>query len=377
MTTVHTDHNLQLARPTAPRPITQLILGGVVIPLLILVGLGIVVWRILGGASADLTVPKKSVLLVRVAPAANAPLLARFGAGHPFHVTGHTADWRWLEVETWGGQRGWALRPLDVLVWQITAPATAPTPGKAPVQVAEVAEEIVAIPGGTFTMGSPPGMGDNDETPVRAVTLSPYQIDRTEVTVGHYWQCAEAGVCAPPLSDASSTEAHYINDPAFANDPVINVTWEQASTYCHWRGKRLPTEAEWEMAAGWDANTGAKSLWPWGNTPTVGKANIGDNAAKGPMAVGTNPDDHSPNGVWDMGGNVREWVSDWYKVDYYSAGDNTNPRGPTYRRGEGEGWVVRGGSYADPLEAARSANRDSNSSVYGQATIGFRCAKGQ
>lgn len=377
MTIANADQPLQVDRPTAPRPLAQLIIGGVVIPLLVLIGLGILIFRILWSASADLTVPKKDLLLVRTAPDLNAPLLARFGAGHPFHVTGRSADWRWLEVETWDGERGWALRPLDILVWQIVAKATTPTSGVEPEQIADVPEEMVAIPGGAFTMGSPPGMGDNDETPVRTVTLSPYQIDRTEVAVGHYWQCVEAGVCSAPLSDASSTEAHYINDPAFDNYPVINVTWEQAETYCRWRGKQLPTEAQWEMAAGWDAKTNAKSLWPWGNDPASAQANIGTNAAKGPLPVGSNPADRSANGVLDMGGNVREWVFDWYKVNYYTSAENTNPRGPTYRRGEGAGWVVRGGSYADSIESARSANRGNNDSVYGEAMLGFRCAKEQ
>lgn len=377
MTTVTPENNLHLARPTAPRPIAQLVIGGVVIPLLVLIGLGIVVFRILWSASPDHTVPKSDVLLVRSLPDVNAPLIARFGSGHPFHVSGRTDDWRWLQVETWDGQQGWALRPLGILVWQFVAKSVTPSPAAEPAAVTEVAEELIAIPGGDFTMGSPPGMGENDETPVRTVTLSPYQIDRTEVTVGHYWQCVEAAVCTPPLSDASATEAHYITDPAFDNFPVINVTWEQVNDYCNWRGKRLPTEAEWEMAAGWDAGNRSKSLWPWGNDPAAAKANVGSNAAKGPLAVGTNPEDRSVNGILDMGGNVREWVADWYKVDYYSAAENTNPRGPTYRRGEGEGRGVRGASYADSVEAARTANRGSDNSVHGQAMIGFRCAQEQ
>jgi formylglycine-generating enzyme required for sulfatase activity len=354
-----------------------MIIGGVIIPLLVLIGLGVAVFRILWNASPDLTVPKQDVLLVRTAPDEQAPLLARFGPGHPFHVTGRSADWRWLEVETWDGQRGWALRPLDILVWQITAAETIPVSVAESPQAAIAAEEMVAIPGGAFTMGSPPGLGDNDETPVRTVTLSPYQIDRTEVTLGNYWQCVSAGKCTPPHDDASSNEAHYSTNPAFDNYPVIHVTWEQANTYCNWRGKRLPTEAEWEMAAGWDAGTGAKSLWPWGNDPNASQVNIGVGAAKGPMAAGANLADISPNGVLDMGGNVREWVFDWYKVNYYSAAENSDPRGPTYRRGEGEGRVVRGGFYADGIETARTANRGFDDSVYGQAMIGFRCTQGQ
>lgn len=121
---------------------------------------------------------------------------------------------------------------------------------------------MIAIPATTFTMGSPPGLGENDERPAHVVSLPAFEIDRTEVTVGQYWQCVEAGACAAPTSDAGQTEAHYLNDPSFDNHPVINVPWTEANRYCTWRGKRLPTEAEWEMAAGWDAGRGAKLQWP-------------------------------------------------------------------------------------------------------------------
>ncbi len=366
-------------RPTAIRPVSQLIIGGVVIPLLVLLGVGIVVARVLSSASAELTVPQDAVLLIHAAPDNSAPVIARFGAAHPFQVTGRTADWRWLEVSLWDGKRGWALRPLDILVWQIIAqPAEPPSlANMQPTSPTLIEETMIDIKGGTFTMGSAPGIGQADETPVRTVTLAPYQIDRTEVTVGQYWQCVIAHACTPPLNDAGPNNAHYSIDPAFDSYPVINVTWEQANTYCGWRNKRLPTEAEWEMAAGWDLAKNAKPLWPWGNAAEVTNINIGPASAKAPTSVGSNTADHSPNGVLDMGGNVREWVFDWYKVDYYSAGDNNNPQGPTYRRGEGQGHVVRGGSYATDVSEARAANRGNSDSVYGNADIGFRCAKSQ
>ncbi len=376
MLTTNSDGVVQPERSVAVRPVAQMILGGIVIPLLVLLGLGVVVFKVLRSASSDLHVPKNEVLLVHTTPDESAPLLARFGTGHTVHVTGRSADWRWLEVETWDGERGWALRPLGILVWQIIAVETTPTPHETVIPVTLIPEEMIAVPGSTFNMGSPTGIGENDESPVHVVTLSPYLIDRTEVTIGNYWLCVGSGACSHPVANDSSTEPHYINDPTFDNYPVIHVTWEQASAYCNWRGKRLPTEAEWEMAAGWNAALGAKLFWPWGHEAGSGMGNIGGLTA-GPMAVGSNPTDQSPNGVMDMGGNVREWVLDWYKVNYYSSADDSDPRGPTYRRGEGQGRVVRGGSYADNVELARTANRGHDDPAYGQATIGFRCAQDQ
>ena len=94
-----------------------------------------------------------------------------------------------------------------------------------------------------------------------------------------------------------------------------------------------------------------------------------------PVSVGHFPQDRSPTGALDMGGNVSEWVFDWYKVDYYSVADDSDPIGPSHRRGEGSGRVVRGGSFADALTEARTTNRRHQAEAYGYTTIGFRCAQ--
>jgi formylglycine-generating enzyme required for sulfatase activity len=224
-------------------------------------------------------------------------------------------------------------------------------------------------------MGSPPGIGSDDERPAHPVTVSAFEINRTEVTVGQYWQCVQAGHCKAPTNDASATEPHYINDPAFDNHPVINVSWTEANNYCIWRGKRLPTEAQWELAASWDVEKNAKSRWPWGNDPSQGEGNVDVTSLGDAVGVGTNPTDQSALGALDMAGNVSEWVFDWYKVDYYSVADDTNPVGPSNRRGEGTGRVVRGGSFADTLNEARTTNRRHQSESYGYPAVGFRCAK--
>lgn len=351
-------------------------IGCLVIPLLMAVGILAVALSVRANASDRLVVPARKMVLVRAAPDEAAPLLARFGAGRALKLTGRSGDWRWLQVELWDGRQGWALRPLDVLVWRIEAAEIAPgPPAEPPPAPTPVPVEMIALPATAFTMGSPPGLGDADETPAHVVRLSPFEIDRTEVTVGQYWQCVEAAVCASPTGDASQTEPHYLNDPAFDNYPVIHIPWTEANRYCNWRGKRLPTEAEWEMAAGWDAERGAKLQWPWGNEPVVGQANVGEASLGAPAVVGSFPADRSPSGVLDMAGNVREWVFDWYKVDYYRVADDTDPVGPTNRRGAGTGRVLRGGSYLDPLAEARTANRGHDEETYGYATVGFRCAR--
>jgi formylglycine-generating enzyme required for sulfatase activity len=354
-----------------------MIIGCFVIPLIIATLILSAFFFVRSNASSQLTVPQNDVLLVRSAPDPLAPLLARYGEGRTLEIVGRSEDWRWLEVELWADQRGWALRPLDILPWQLDAPPTTPVPeGASPIPVAPVAETMIPIPATTFTMGSPPGLGRDDERPAHAVSLSPFEIDRTEVTVGQYWQCVEAGACSAAPSDASQTEPHYLNDPVFDNHPVINVPWAEANRYCSWRGKRLPTEAEWEMAAGWDAERGAKLQWPWGNDPAQGQANLAESSAAGDAAiVGTFPEDESPAAVLDMGGNVSEWVFDWYKVDYYGSADDTDPVGPTHRRGEGSGRVVRGGAFSDTLEQARTTRRGHQEPVYGYLTVGFRCAR--
>lgn len=362
--------------PYVPRPTGQLVTGCVIIPVIVL-GLVVAAWLyIRASASPHLRLPQGHVALVRAWPVDTAPLLARFGAGRTLEVTGRTPDWRWLEVALWDGRRGWTWRPLALLPWRIVASPTTPSPPQAvPPVITPLEPVLVPIPATSFTMGSPPGLGREDEQPAHVVHLSGFAIERTEVTLGQYWRCVEANACAPPTHDASPTVPRYANDPAFDNHPVMHVPWEAAQKYCRWRGLRLPTEAEWELAAGWDSERKAKMFWPWGNKAQPGAANVADTGSGGPVAVGSVSTDRSPAGVLDMAGNVSEWVLDWYKVDYYRIAEATNPPGPPYRRGAGTGRVVRGGSFAEPLEAARTTHRQHREPEYGYPTVGFRCVK--
>ncbi|MCP4361142.1 MAG: SUMF1/EgtB/PvdO family nonheme iron enzyme, partial [Chloroflexi bacterium] len=163
-------------------------IGCVFIPLiLVLLTVG-AFFYIRASAAAQITVPEREVVLARVAPNTSAPLMARFGEKQTVAVTGRTEDWRWLEVDLWDGQHGWILRPLEIWIWQIEAQPTTPVaPSSIPVVPTPVAEEMIAIPATTFTMGSPPNQGEADERPAHPVSLSAFEIDRTEVTMGQYW----------------------------------------------------------------------------------------------------------------------------------------------------------------------------------------------
>jgi serine/threonine-protein kinase len=154
--------------------------------------------------------------------------------------------------------------------------------------------------------------------------------------------------------------------------PIACVTFEQARSYCGWHGKRLPSEAEWERAArGSDARP-----FPWGeDEPTCAHANF-LGCAGAPSAVGHAPVGASPGGVFDMAGNVAEWVADWMDREYYRWHPTPlNPRGPV----RGEQRVVRGGSFEDPAgqadNALHVASRASAPPAVRRPTLGFRCAR--
>ncbi len=237
-----------------------------------------------------------------------------------------------------------------------TLPVNTPTAMAWPVSITQKGAKMVLIPAGTFIMGSERGF--DNEKPVHDVTLDAFYMDVYEVNNMLYKACIEAGGCQ--LSE-STGEVHYTNSK-YVDHPIVFIDWEQAKTYCEWRGARLPTEAEWEYAArGTDGRT-----YPWGEGIDKTFANynqyVGDT-----IAVGSYEKGKSPFGIYNMAGNVWEWVSDWY--DAYPGNTISNSEyGRTYK-------VVRGGSQYNGEINLHTSFRNWYLASSRVDNLGFRCAR--
>ncbi len=271
--------------------------------------------------------------------------------------------------------------PVNLIMATATLP---PTSTALPTEIMDAqGVSMVLVPAGEFIMGStadaafaeclkqnPDDCARNlliDEEPPHQVYLESFYMDKYEVTNAAYGRCVDAGVCIPPKSSTSHTHTTYYGNSEFDEYPVIYVDWNMAKTYCEWRDSDLPTEAQWEKAArGMDDR-----MYPWGEGIGCDKANY--NNCKGDTTkVGSYLDGVSPFGLYDMAGNVREWVNDWYDANYYQNSPPSDPLGPI----SGQYRVLRGGSWNGPDYYALSAYR-----YYGGAPgliynyVGFRCAK--
>ena len=240
-----------------------------------------------------------------------------------------------------------------------------PSPTSLPWQIVDAYGEPMAIvPEGEFIQGSDTGFPD--EVPVRTVWVDTFYLDLYEVTNSDYARCVDDGVCHPPRRTDCCTEQpgapiafpDYYANPDFADYPVIFISWFDAQAYCTWRGARLATEAEWEKASrGVDGRT-----YPWGDDEprpdllnfTWPEVEFEEKPLYTTSPVGSYPLGVSPYGIFDLAGNVYEWVEDRYAADYYTYAPLENPSGPD----DGTFRVTRGGSFFNQAFRNRSSNRN-------------------
>lgn len=216
---------------------------------------------------------------------------------------------------------------------------------------------VVEIPAGEFLMGNE----ETERSPLEhMVYASTFRMDKTGVTWRQYKRfAAQTGISLPP-----HTPYWGMDD----DQPAVYVTWEESKAYCEWAGGRLPTEAEREKAArGLDGR-----MYPWGDEEPNEKLAVFRRSwgYSGAAEVGTHPAGISPYGLHDMGGNLWEWCSDWYDIDYYQHSPFKDPEGPA----SGISHVVRGGSWDSRPSVLSASCRNWGHVGYRDGDFGFRCA---
>ena len=289
---------------------------------------------------------------------------------------------------------------------------------------AQASESMVSIPAGGFVMGSDKYEKDvvsgefgntkpwyMDEHPMHKVATADYYIDRYEVSYVDYGQYVlKAGVFPPEnwmnngyvlslkpekIQSAPTAALKRVVSQVFKLDvdsrimsrgqlltaiqerleymgqlPVTYVTWQDAHNYCEFQGKHLPTEVQWEKAARGEQG----HEYPWGEQWVDAASNSGNEQwLDGSAPIGSYPKDKSPFGVYDMGGNVSEWVADWYQ-SYPDSDYSSQDFGETFKVARGGAWGGEG-HYTLHLfyRAAYRANLDPNETY---EDVGFRCARG-
>lgn len=238
--------------------------------------------------------------------------------------------------------------------------------------VKPILTEMVVIPGGIFYRGSQDG--NRDEMPRHHVTLASFAIDIHPVANEQFVRFLEI---MGGEKDSNHNDIIRLRDSrikrsggklsiesGYAKHPVVGVTWYGAVAYAKWVGKRLPTEAEWEIAA---RGGRENSLYPTGEDIEKTQANFFSSDTTAVMS-------YVPNGygLYDMAGNVYEWCYDWYGYNYYevSVQEPENPQGPL----QGVYRVLRGGCWKSLKEDLRCSRRHRNNPGTVNGTYGFRCA---
>jgi len=244
--------------------------------------------------------------------------------------------------------------------------------------------EMVLIPAGKFQMGResliPKIIGfkkivsfllskistDEADKPVHTVYLDAFYIDKYEVTNAQYKKFMDA---------TGYKEPKYWNDSRFnaPNHPVVGVIWDDASAYCSWAGKRLPTEAEWEKSARGGLE-GKKYVWGDKWPPPSGAGNFSESLTKDGYVWTSPVGSFKPNGygLYDMAGNVWEWCADWFDSNYYFHSPKKNPTGPS----SGTWRVLRGGLWSyNFVNILRVASRYDGYPAGRNDNVGFRCVQ--
>lgn len=252
-------------------------------------------------------------------------------------------------------------RPIEDPSGAVTEPADQP-PSSSPAVPDSPSvrhDDRVLIPAACYEMGST--NGDMDERPPHEVCVSAFFIDRVEVSNARYQECVDAGVCRAADRYPRRPE---LSEP---DRPVVGVGWVDADRYCRWTGMRLPTDAEWELAAGGTDDR----RYPWGDEPPSCELAV---YARCPpyrtVPVDSYPQGASPYGVLHMAGNAWEWVWDWWSSGYYRSSPRQDPTGPE----RGGMRSIRGGCWNRSYVHLRVEDRDSGVIGLRNDHVGFRCA---
>ncbi len=255
------------------------------------------------------------------------------------------------------GALGAALFGLESREVRVDEPVVLHDAPSATSVVAVETERMADIPAGDFKMGS---SDFENEKPVHPVTLKAFRMDVTEVTTEAYAGCVSAGKCTP----ADTGEYCNARQEERRKHPINCVDWSQATAYCEWAGKRLPTEEEWEYGA--RGTEGRK--YSWGNQDAAGQLcwngtgnDLGKGNRRNTCVVGSYP--AGAFGLMDMAGNVWEWTSSGYSSDY------GKPRDDAVRVNRGGGW------YSDDPVSVRGAERGRSAPTGRYDSVGFRCAR--